>query len=147
VTPNARARGSIRAADVHQNLGEYPGYCARPSCRKEIRRVATTGRPNRFCDNDCRRAAQTEQRTAEAKLRHMEGLVRQARADLATFSADDPDEVSVDVQRKAEVALAQAATALRYLTEPDAPGLRELRTLHDAVAPLIGSSSQTVSVA
>jgi hypothetical protein len=77
----------------------------------------------------------------------MEGLVRQARTDLAAFFADDADLAdAADPHKNVELALAGARAALRYIGNPDSAGLHELRVLSEAVGVLI-EGSQAASVA
>jgi hypothetical protein len=145
--PPTRASGAVQTATGPKDPGDYPGYCARPSCRKEFRRVAATGRPGRFCSDNCRRVAQTEQRAAEAKVRHMEANLRQARGDLADFFTGDMEGSHGDAQHNAEVALAQPGAALRYISDSEVPGILELRALYEAVKPLIAPTHESLSVA
>jgi hypothetical protein len=78
----------------------------------------------------------------------MEALVRQARVDLAAFTADEAlAEGGGDPLQLAEVALAQAVTALRYNDEAQVPLVRELRALVEAVSPLIAGTADPASVA
>lgn len=88
----------------------------------------------------------TERRTEEAKVRHAEDLLRQARADLYVYDADDASSPMFDDQRiRARLALAEAAAASRYVGTTG-PGLGELAALVDAVRPLLEPAS-TAAVA
>jgi hypothetical protein len=77
----------------------------------------------------------------------MEANLRQARGDLADFFTGDMEDSHGDAQHNAEVALAQAGAALRYISDSEAPGIRELRSLYEAVKPLIAPTQQSLSVA
>jgi len=81
-------RGAARslAADRSARVGdvqELPDYCARPSCRREFVRVVGRGRPQTFCSEVCRRAAEKELRHARSRLAHFEELTAQLKIDIA----------------------------------------------------------------
>lgn len=139
---NGRAKTKATAAT------DYPGWCARPACRKEFRRtVGVGGRPNHYCSPECQQAMRTERKAAAAKVRRIEEMLRQARTDLDAFDAHDLDKAleSTDYQR-ADVALGKAATALKYLAA-DSPGLPELAELANAVTALIAKARPDEEVA
>lgn len=146
VTPvSRRTRPTAKESGSEDQVGK----CARPACREEFRRTITAGRPNRYCGDDCRQRARTERRSAEAMVRHAEDLLRQARADLDVFDADDADaELGSDVTLRAKIALGSATSALRYIKERDGAGVPELAELVAAVTPLlVGGNVGTASVA
>ena len=64
---------------------ELPDYCARPMCRSPFTRVVGPGRPQAFCSEVCRRAAEKELRQAKSLLAHFEDLTAQLRIDIAAF--------------------------------------------------------------
>jgi hypothetical protein len=140
VTPvNRRSKNTGPATD---GVGLI-GYCARPGCRKEFRREVIAGRPKRFCSDPCQQKARTERRSAEAKVRHAEDLLRQARIDLVAFDADDPGATRGGTQdARLQVALGQARTALRYV-DKDAAGIHELQELTDAVVAALAVMTST----
>ena len=135
--------GVRRRSTRGSSAEDHPGYCARPACRAEFRRIAVAGRPNRYCSDECRHAVRTERKSVEARIRHAEGLLAQARADLNVFDADDRS-MPVSDEQRALVAIAQARTALRYIQDQNPPGLAELRELVEAVEtflPLTAAAS------
>lgn len=143
VSPVGRRTRSNSSAELDGGIGR----CARPSCRKEFRRVVAAGRPSRYCEESCRQKARTERKSAEAVLRHADDLRRQARADLDVFDADDPDAVLAgDQLARAREALAAATAALRYIAAQSTPGIKELADLVSAVAPLV-AGDRSASVA
>ncbi len=122
-----------------------PDYCWRPSCRKPFLRPAGRGRPKAYCSDICRRAAQKEARQARSRLAHFEALVEKLRIDVAAFGKPDPGEAgddsderppSLDARQAAENAVRRAAGALVF-ANPDDLAVRELKLLHDTVAPII----------
>lgn len=122
-----------------------PAYCALPSCRAEYRQIVAVGRAQRFCSEECRRTAQNEQRRARSKLRHLEGLVEQARIDLAAFGSDDDAARSIDDPRqRAVLGLARAAGVTAFLAGSDDKTARELVALYESVAPFFEQSGQLV---
>lgn len=127
---------------------DFPGWCARPACRKEFRRtIGATGRPSDYCSPECQRLVHIERKAVAARVRRLEEMLRQARTDLDGFSAHDLEQPlgSADHQR-VEVALGKAGTALKYLAT-DNPGMPELAELVDAVAALISKSPTGEEVA
>lgn len=114
-------------------------------CRKEYRRTIGPGRPQLYCTELCRRHAEKDQRQLRSRLQHFEGVVQQARIDLAAYGLDDGSGGvnESDLLRRAEVAVAQAATALRFVGSSEDPAVQELRNLHAAVAPILGDLQKT----
>lgn len=64
-------------------MSDFPAYCARPACRKEIRSA------RRYRSTECEQAARRELGAARARLRSLRASVRQASADVATFTDHD----------------------------------------------------------
>lgn len=129
-----------RAVDVQ----EVPDYCARPACRRQFTRQLGPGRPQAFCSEVCRRSAEKELRQTRAKLAHLEQLVEQTRIDVAAFNrgaTDDEDGGGdLEVRQRAMDAIHRAGGALLFLEDSAHPAAKELRGLHEAVAPVILSS-------
>lgn len=123
---------------------ELPDYCARPTCRRAFTRTAGPGRPQAFCSEVCRRAAEKELRQARSRLAHVEAVAEQLRIDIAAFGrasfADNDDDNSLHSHRAAADAVARVAGILAFLGDSPEPLARELRALHDAVAPVVTSS-------
>jgi hypothetical protein len=118
-------------------------YCSRPNCRKEFRRTARPGRPQEYCSEICRRAAEKEFRRARSRLAHYEGLVEKLRVDVAAHGRPDAEQdgddqlpVSLDARQRAENAVRRASGVLRF-ADPDDPAVQELQMLYRAVAPVI----------
>ncbi len=134
--PRGRTRPEIQ---------ELPDYCARPSCRRLFTRVLGPGRPQAFCSEVCRRAAEKELRQARSRLAHFEELAAQLRVDVAAFGrgagpgTDDSPSLGMDDQARQAAANAvhRAGGVLAFLGDNDEPLVRELRALHAAVAPVI----------
>lgn len=115
---------------------EVPDYCARPMCRQQFVRTIGRGRPQAYCSEMCRRAAERELRQAQAKLAHFEAVVQQLRVDVAAFGASDVDPV-LEAARTADAAVTRTAGILAFLDGSEEPLARELRAIHDAVVPLV----------
>lgn len=139
-TPSGRARShSSRAPEVEGLID----YCSRPACRKEFRRTAKPGRRQEYCSEICRRTAEKELRQARSRLAHFEEVVEKLRIDVAAFgkpdlgkAGDDKVPPAPDGRRSAENAVRRAGGVLA-LADPNDPAVRELRTLYEAVAPII----------
>ena len=126
---------------------ELPDYCARPSCRRAFTRLLGPGRPQAFCSEVCRRAAEKELRQARSRLAHFEELAAQLRVDIAAFGrgglggSDErlagPHDIDPAAQQTAVNAVHRVAGVLAFLGDNDEPLARELRTLHAAVAPVL----------
>lgn len=127
---------------------DFPGWCARPACRREFRRtVGATGRPSDYCSPECQRLVHGERKAVAARVRRLEEMLRQAQTDLDGFSAHDLDKpLGSASHQRAEVALGKAATALKYVA-PDSPGIPELAELVDAATALISESRKSEGVA
>lgn len=122
-------------------------YCSRPSCRKEFRRATRPGRPQEYCSELCRRAAEKELRRARSRLAHYEGVVQKLRIDVAAHGKPDSDEdggdespLSLDARQRAESAVLRAGGVLRF-ANPDDLAVQELQKLYKAVAPIVLSDS------
>lgn len=145
-----RSSSRPRPSGPTSDIQELPDYCARPSCRQPFTRVVGPGRPQAFCSDFCRRAAEKEERQLKKRLAHFEGLVDQLRVDLAAFNRGRPADVETvtgaDGAQKAAEAVARVAGVLAFVSDSSEPLAAELRSLHDAVAPVIadlrGSSSR-----
>lgn len=118
-------------------------YCSWPDCRKEFRRTARPGRPQEYCSEICRRAAEKELRRARSRLAHYEGVVEKLRIDVAAFGRPDADQdigdelpLSLDARQRAESAVLRASGVLRF-ANPDDPAVQELQRLFRAVAPIV----------
>ena len=123
--------------------------CARPACRTPFTHQLGPGRPQSFCSEVCRRAAQRELRQARSQIAHLESLLEQARADLTAFvRVDRTAATSEEAPRAARgarseelqvarQAVARAGGVLAFLAGSDEPLARELRALHEAIEPAI----------
>ena len=144
-TPRAHPASRPRHEPEPETVADY---CWRPSCRKQFLRPAGRGRRKAYCSDICRRAAEKELRQAQSRLAHFEALVEKLRIDVAAFGKPDPGEgggddglpLPLDARQEAENAVRRAAGALVF-ANPDDPAVRELRLLHDTVAPVILSAS------
>ena len=122
---------------------ELPDYCARPMCRSPFTRVVGPGRPQAFCSEVCRRAAEKELRQAKSLLAHFEDLTAQLRIDIAAFGrgglspATEPAEAEPATWQAAAAAVHRVGGVLAFVGENDDPLARELRELHAAVSPVI----------
>jgi hypothetical protein len=118
-------------------------YCSRPACRREFRRTSGPGRRQAYCSEVCRRAVDREYRKTTQRLAHFEGVVEQLRADVAAFGrsidtdAEPPGTVSAEGRRLAEDAVVRAGGVVAFLRNSDDPIATELRTLYEAVAPVL----------
>ena len=145
-TPRTRASNRSRLQLDTEILTDY---CWRPSCRKQFLRTSGPGRRKEYCSEICRRAAEKELRQARSRLAHFEALVQKLRIDVAAYGRPDADEVddeelplSLDAHQTAEDAVRRAAGALVF-ADPADPAVRELKTLYDAVAPIVLSARMT----
>jgi len=138
----ARSRpGATGRAERVEEAESLVDYCAHPQCRKEFRRTVGPGRKQAYCSDVCRRLAHSELRQKQARLAHFERIVEMFRRDIATFGKTDFDtgdseNQSLDARRTAEDAVRRAAGVLTF-ANPDEPAVQELKTLYDAVAPLV----------
>ena len=122
-----------RAKNKNATVVDYPGYCARPACRKEFRRtIGVSGHPRQYCSTECQQVMRTERKAAAAKVRRMEELLRQARTDLDAFDAHDLGKPLGSADHQLLEVAAAKATALKYVAA-DTPGMPELAELFDAV--------------
>lgn len=140
-TAKARSRSPRRPREESESQ-VLPDYCARPSCRQPFERVLGPGRPQAFCSEICRRSAEREARQLRSRLAHFEGLVQQLRIDLAGFNrgvdhSAEGDAVTLEARRTAEDAITRVGGVLAFLGDSPEPLAQELRSLHDAVAPLV----------
>lgn len=122
-------------------------YCSRPNCRKEFRRTARPGRPQEYCSEICRRAAEKEFRRARSRLAHYEGVVEKLRIDVAAHGRPDTDQddgdelpLPLDARQRAENAVRRTSGVLRF-ANPDDPAVQELQMLYKAVAPIVLSDT------
>ena len=144
-TDGSATRADARSATAKDDAQELVGYCARPLCRGEFRRILGPGRPAAFCSDICRRRAEKEHRQATARLTNYEAVVEQLRIDVAAFGhsveadAGDQGAVTPDMRRRAQDAVQRAGGAVEFLRESTEPGGRELCALYDAVAPVLRS--------
>lgn len=135
-------RSSARRRD-EVPVQELPDYCARPACRRAFTRVIGPGRPQAFCSEVCRRAAEKELRQARSMLAHFEDLTAQLRVDIAAFgrgglgSTNESNEAASATTQAAAAAVHRAGGVLAFLGDNDDPLARELRALHAAVSPVI----------
>lgn len=137
----AKTKARVRPVDAGDVL-EVAAFCARPSCRREYRRVTQPGRPQAYCSEVCRRSAEKELRQLRARLAHFDSVVEQVRIDIAAHSRNDDAVVPVlELRQAASNAVARAAGVLRFTTESRDPLADELKLLHDAVAPLIATNA------
>ncbi len=133
----ARSTAKVRLPEAE----ELPDYCARPVCRRPFTRTTGPGRRQAYCSELCRRAAEKELRQTRARLAHFESLVDQLQVDVAAFGSSSRDsteeDLTVDSRRAAEDAVTRVAGMLAFLGDSEDPCARELRQLHDAVAPVV----------
>lgn len=137
---DAVARTASRRAQPAADAQELPDYCARPSCRAAFVKTVGPGRPQAFCSELCRRAAERELRQIRSRLNHFESVVEQLRVDIAAFggkAGNDDDHANLDARRAAEDAITRVAGVLAFLGDSPDPVARELRDLHTAVAPIV----------
>ena len=112
-------------------------------CRSPFTRVVGPGRPQAFCSEVCRRAAEKELRQAKSLLAHFEDLTAQLRIDIAAFGrgglspAIEPAEAEPATWQAAAAAVHRVSGVLAFVGENDDPLARELRALHAAVFPVI----------
>jgi hypothetical protein len=141
VTGRARSKRTVATID-------FPGWCARPACRKEFRRtVGATGRPSDYCSAECQRLVHAERKAVAARVKRLEEMLRQARTDLDGFNAHDLDKpLGSASHQRVEVALGKAGTALKYISG-DTPGVPELAELVDAVTALASEARTNEDVA
>jgi hypothetical protein len=127
--------GAVRIADESD---EVAAFCARLACRREYRRVTQPGRPQQYCSQVCRRAAEKEIRQLRARLHHFKGVVTQIGIDLAAHGRDDDEDVATGGAKTAAVnALARSAGVLRFVSDSDLPIADELKLLYEAVRPVL----------
>jgi hypothetical protein len=109
-------------------------------CRSPFTRVVGPGRPQAFCSEVCRRAAEKELRQAKSLLAHFEDLTAQLRVDIAAFgrgglsAAAEPAEAD---PASATAAVHRASGVLAFVGDNNEPLAQELRALHAAVSPVI----------
>lgn len=138
VATNADETRMTAIGNATETRREVAAYCARPSCNAEFPRGVGAGKVQRYCSEPCRRAAQTEKRHLEARLRDLESSVRQQRHLLAAYDLDDLDGVPHGSSlARAREALAGAQGVLRFVATSDEPLAAELRTVVQAMEPLI----------
>ncbi|MHB8793908.1 MAG: hypothetical protein ACYC90_00315 [Candidatus Nanopelagicales bacterium] len=127
----------MRRAPAGEISQQLQAFCADPKCRKSYDQMVGPGRPQLYCSETCRRRAQTDLRQLRSRLRHFEDVVSQLRIDVASHAREDGDDDPTDgPRRKAELAIAETAGAVRFLDERDDPAADQLRKLYAAVAPL-----------
>jgi hypothetical protein len=144
------APDAVQPAPLQADGQSVVDVCARPACRTPFTHPLGPGRPQSFCSELCRRAAQRELRQARSQIAHLEGLLEQARADLTGFVRVDRSVVAVeepadqgqtnaggDELRVAREAVARAGGVLAFLSNSEDPLAGELRALHRAVAPAV----------
>ena len=125
-----QAKDAVATQDV-------AAYCARPACGREFRRSVQPGRPQIYCQEDCRRAAEQEIRKIKSRLRDLEATVAQQRRLLTAYGSDDDmPEDAAPLIAVATPAVARAAGALRFLVSSDERVAEEFKLLYDAVEPL-----------
>jgi len=121
---------------------ELPDFCSRPRCRREFRQSVGRGRPQDYCSEVCRRAAEKELRQLRSQLQHFERLVEELRINVAAYGrsarGDDAASVPLDARRAAEDALTRVSGVLSFVGDSQEPLAGELRALYSAVAPLFG---------
>jgi len=139
---NARPlAGAARRRSEATSARELPDYCARPMCRSPFTRVVGPGRPQAFCSEVCRRAAEKELRQARSLLAHFEDLTAQLRVDIAAFGRGglspgaDPVAAEPATWQAAAAAVHRVSGVLAFVGDSDDPLAQELRTLHAAVSP------------
>ncbi|MEJ0073658.1 MAG: hypothetical protein WDN27_06355 [Candidatus Saccharibacteria bacterium] len=135
--PLAVKAGTQAAGDAEQLID----YCSRPTCRQPFNRVIAPGRRREYCSPICRRAAEKELRQVQARLAHLESVVEKLRIDVAAFGKEEgaasPRYIGDGLDAQALSAMNRVAAILEYAPDPDAKYFGELRTLYQAVAPLL----------
>ena len=121
---SARPLAAAARRRSEANAQELPDYCARPMCRSPFTRVVGPGRPQAFCSEVCRRAAEKELRQAKSLLAHFEDLTAQLRIDIAAFG-------------RGGLSQATETAEMAFVGDSDDPLAQELRALHAAVSPVI----------
>lgn len=119
---------------------ELQDFCGRPACRQPFLKTVGPGRPQTYCSEICRRTAEREFRQARARLAHYEGVVDGLRADIAAFNLNSEPAVTdteASIRRSAEDAITRVEGVLTFIEHSQEPLARELRSLHEAVAPVI----------
>ena len=110
---------------------ELPDYCARPMRRSPFTRVVGPGRPQAFCSEVCRRAAEKDLRQAKSLLAHFEDLTAQLRIDIAAFGrgglspAIEPGEAEPATWQAAAAAVHRVSGVLAFVGESDDPLARD----------------------
>lgn len=138
----ATARASERPAARRSTADnqELQDFCGRPACRQPFLKTVGPGRPQSYCSEICRRTAEREFRQAKARLAHYEAVVEGLRMDIAAFNlASEPasTDTASDVRRAAEDAVTRVDGLLAFIEHSQEPLARELRSLHQAVAPVV----------
>lgn len=138
----ATARASERPASRRPPADnqELQDFCGRPACRQPFLKTVGPGRPQSYCSEICRRTAEREFRQAKARLAHYEAVVEGLRMDIAAFNlASEPaaTDTASDVRRAAEDAVTRVEGLLAFIEHSQEPLARELRSLHQAVAPVV----------
>lgn len=124
--------------DVEVDYEDLPDFCANPNCRREFRRNSGPGRPQAYCREKCRRDAERDLRRLHARKQRFENVLAQVHADIAAYGKASKDpEARAPSRRAAELAVKQAATAVRYASEDDPRLLGELKNLLEHVTPVI----------
>ena len=140
---SARPLAAAARRRSEANAQELPDYCARPMCRSPFTRVVGPGRPQAFCSEVCRRAAEKELRQAKSLLAHFEDLTAQLRIDIAAFGrgglspATETAEIEPATRQAAAAAVHRVSGVLAFVGDSDDPLAQELRALHAAVSPVI----------
>ena len=122
---NARPLAGAARRRSEASTQELPDYCARPMCRSPFTRVVGPGRPQAFCSEVCRRAAE--------KLRiDIAAFGRGGLSPAADTAATEPA-----TWQAAAAAVHRVSGVLAFVGDNDEPLAEELRALHAAVSPVI----------
>lgn len=125
-------------------------YCGRLSCRNPIVQPAGRGRRKEFCSETCRRGADREYKRAKAQVETFERNLRNFRHEVAAYGRKAEEgmrtpEEEERIFREATAAFTRAATIVEFSDSVEDRYLIELRSLVDAVRPLLTSGSARAS--
>lgn len=121
------------------------GICANPRCDERLDQRTGRGRRPKYHNEDCRRAAESDQRRLEGRLRHFEGQVRLLRAQLGAYVLTDTDGsvASLTTEVSAGLSAVDRAEGIADVLQ-DSPDryAQELVRLARAVAPVVRAATQ-----
>ncbi len=118
-------------------MNDTAARCAGPGCGRPLARAAT-GRPARYCGNNCRQAARRARVRAEEEAAARAARLGQARADTARLRAPLEAAGFRDVAERAALVASCATDPGRPRRELD----QAIGGLHQAAAVLAGLARQ-----